>query len=130
MCPFPPPEPPQPPNRIRQRSSSPSACQKVMSRQPKRGGSSQFHSCITISPPIKTNATIARIASGPSQIHFRLMFSSSSSFGQFVVNALQPPAQMQHRIALAREQRIHARARLLGHFLEAAPLQFVTDECF
>src|SRR5205809_1448490 len=42
MCPFPPPEPPQPPNRIRQRSNSPSACQKVIRRQPNSGGSSQF----------------------------------------------------------------------------------------
>src|SRR5215472_16727035 len=100
MCPFPPPEPPHPPKRIRQRSSNPSACQKIMKRQPKSGGSSQFHKRITISPPITINASIARIASGAIQIHFLLMFPSSSPFDQFLVNALQPLAQMQHGVAL------------------------------
>src|SRR6266403_3703263 len=123
------PWPPQPPKRMRHSARSPSACQKVIWRQPKSGGSSQFHRCSTSSPPRKTNRTIARIASGARKIHFFLMFSSSC-FLKFVVNALQSFAQMQHGIAFAREQRIHAHAGFGGHFLEAAPLQFVSDEYF
>ena len=41
---------------------------------------------------------------------------------------LQPLAQMQHRVAFAREQRVHAHAGLGGHLLEAAPFQLVRDE--
>src|SRR5260370_33645291 len=37
---------------------------------------------------------------------------------------------MKYRVALAREQRIHAHARLGGHLLEAAAIQFVSDEYF
>src|SRR5207244_6319614 len=39
----PPPLRPKPPNRIRQRASSPRACQKVISRNPNNVGPSQFH---------------------------------------------------------------------------------------
>ena len=38
---------PNPPKRIRHSARSPSACQKVIWRQPKSGGSSQFHSSRT-----------------------------------------------------------------------------------
>ena len=51
--------------------------------------------------------------------------SGPSCFREFVVDALQSLAQMQHRIAFAREQRIHAHAGLGGHLLEAASFQFV-----
>ena len=41
---------------------------------------------------------------------------------------LQSLAQMQHRIAFAREQRIHAHAGLGGDLLEAAPFQLVRNK--
>src|SRR5258708_6039108 len=123
------PWPLHPPKRMRHSARSPSACQKVSWRQPKSGGSSQFHSCSTSSPPRKINSTIARIASGARKIHFFLMLYSSF-LRKFVVNVLQSLTQMQHRITLAREQRIHAHAGLGGHLLEAAPFQFVSDENF
>ena len=49
---------------------------------------------------------------------------------KFVINALQLLAQMQHRIAFAREQRIHAHASLGCQLFEAAPFQFVRNEYF
>ena len=94
---------------MRHSTRSPSACQKVIWRHPRSGGSSQFHRCSTTSPPMKVNSTIARIASGAIIIilfTLGLMFGSSC-FHKFVVNVVQALAQMQHRIALAREQRIH-----------------------
>src|ERR1035437_5033857 len=115
---------------MRHSTRSPSACQKVTWRQPKSGGSSQFHRCSTISPPIKINSSIPTIASGAIKISFftfGLMFSPSR-FRKFVVNALQSLAQMQRRIAFAREQRIYAHAGFGGHLLEAAPLQLVSDK--
>ena len=51
-CLLPPPPRPKPPNRIRQSTSSPSACQKVTCRNPNSAGASQFHNDITIQPPI------------------------------------------------------------------------------
>jgi hypothetical protein len=51
----------------------------VISRQPKSGGSSQFHSCITSSPPMKAISAIPAIAAGAIQIsffNFGLMISS------------------------------------------------------
>ena len=48
--------------------------------------------------------------------------------GKFVVDAAKPLAQVKHRIVLAREQRVHAQARLRGQFLEAAALDLVRDE--
>ena len=53
---------------------------------------------------------------------------NSSCFRKFVINALQPLAEMQHRIAFAREQRIHAHAGLGGHLPEAAPFQFMRNK--
>src|ERR1035437_3679258 len=121
------PWPPNPPKRIRHSARIPRPCQKVIWRQPKIGGSNQFHSCITISPPRAINRKSARIASGARKIHFFLIFSPSC-FRKLVVNALQSLAQMQHRIAFAREQRIDAHAGLGGHLLEAAPCQFVRNK--
>ena len=48
---------PNPPKRIRHSARSPSACQKVIWRQPKSGGSSQFHRCSTTSPPMAINSS-------------------------------------------------------------------------
>ena len=63
-----------PPKRIRHSASNPKACQKVSVRQPNSGGSSQFHKCITTSPPTKINSGIATMASGAIQYHFFLIF--------------------------------------------------------
>ena len=95
---------------------------KVIWRQPKSGGSSQFHSCSTTSPPMAINGSIA---SGARKIHFLLIFSSSC-FRKFVVNALQSLPQMQHRIAFAGEQRIHAHAGSGGHLNPAPPEAWLT----
>src|SRR5436190_14136836 len=48
---------------------------------------------------------------------------------EFIVQALQPLAQAQDRIALPREQRVHAHSGLGGQLLEASSLQLVRDEC-
>src|SRR5437588_9734650 len=115
---------------MRHSTRSPSACQKLIWRQPKRGGSSQFHRCTTSSPPMKVNSRIPRIASGAMKIilfNLGLMFSSSR-FRKFVVNVSQSLAQMQHRIAFAREQRVHADAGLGRYLLEAASFQLVGNK--
>jgi len=53
---------------------------------------------------------------------------SSSRFRKFVEDSLQSLAQMQHRIAFARQQRIQAHAGLGGQFPEAAPVQLVGNK--
>src|SRR5262249_36829207 len=53
---------------------------------------------------------------------------SSSSARESVVDALQPLAQVQHRVALAREQRVHPDAGLGGHVLARAALELVGHE--
>src|SRR5690348_9882067 len=47
---------------------------------------------------------------------------------QFVISALQATAQMKYRIMLAREQRVDAEAGCGGEFLEAAAIDFVSQE--
>src|SRR5580704_9016563 len=49
---------------------------------------------------------------------------------KLIVNTLQAFAQMKHRVALAREQRVHADTAFHRQLLEAAPLEFVSDEYF
>src|SRR6202140_1461823 len=121
------PRPPLPPNRIRQRASSPTACQNVISRHPNNAGSSQFHRCSTTSPPITMKITTS---SGARKIHFFLMLGPSFLRNKLFVNALQSFAQMQHRVALAREQGIDVYTAFCRQFFEAAPFQFVGDEYF
>src|SRR5271165_2633508 len=97
------PRPLTPPKRIRHKARRPTACQKVIRRQPKSGGSSQFHRCNTISPPMKIKSAIATIPTGIMKIsffHLGLIFSPSR-FRKLVVDTLQSLAQMQHRIAFA-----------------------------
>src|SRR5580704_6358602 len=110
----------------------PTACQKVTCRNPKSGGSSQFHSSFTTSPPTATasatSAAIPTIANGAMKISFHIflvfMFGSSC-VREFVVDVLQPLAQVPHRVALARQERVHAHAGFGGHLLEAASFQLV-----
>src|SRR5580704_9343390 len=77
------------------------------------------------------NNAIPMIAAGAmkTDFHFLLMFNSSC-FRKFVVNILQPLAEMQHRITLAREQGVDANSGFSGEFLEAAAFHFVRDEYF
>src|SRR5258708_29746078 len=117
----------RPANRIGHRTRSPRGGQKVIRGHPKSGGSSKFHKRSTIWPPMNANSSIAMSASGAINTHFILM-RNASSFLEFVVRTLQSLAQMQHRISLAREQRVHVHTRLRGHLLEAAPFQLVRDE--
>src|SRR5215472_13639679 len=49
---------------------------------------------------------------------------------KFFVDTSQSLAQIHDRIALAREQRVHAQSSLRRHFLEALSIQFVSDEYF
>src|SRR5438874_12370675 len=107
---------PKPPNRMRHSTMIPSACQKVMGGQPKSAGVSQFHRDFTISPPMVTNSAIPRSASGAKNItliHLGLIFGTST-FREFVIDVLQPFAQVQHGVALAREQGVHAHAGVGG----------------
>src|SRR5215510_5578061 len=111
---------------MRQSASRPSACQKLIWRHPKSGGSSQFHSSRTAVPPRKVNSTMPRIAAGTMNIHLLLM--SPSPFPQLVMEALQSLAQVEHGVPLPREQRVDAHARLGGQLAERAALQLVRDE--
>src|SRR5271157_2806369 len=121
------PRPLTPPKRIRHSTSIPSACQKVIMRQPKSPGNSQFHRLITTQPPKAINSAIPMIAAGIMKIIFFFMFVPSC-FRKCVVNALQPITQVQHRVAFAREQRVDAHTAFGGHLLEAAALDLVPDK--
>src|SRR5579864_880568 len=92
---------------------------------------------MTISPPMKIKSAIPRIAVGTIQNNFRFplviinyLMLSKLSLHKFFIHALQAPSELQHRIAFAREQRIHAHASLFRQVLKAAPFQFVRDEYF
>ena len=74
---------PKPPNRIRQRASSPRACQKVICRHPNNAGSSQFHKCITTSPPIQMKSAIPSDAAEQS----KHPFSFSCCVPHFFINS-------------------------------------------
>src|SRR5262247_1861826 len=122
---------PKPPTRIRHSASMPSACQKPSAGQPNSGGSSQFHSVRTRSVPRVTNTAIPTIAIGAMTSSLCPLLnpaSMSSSFRQFVVDVLQPLAQVEHRVALPREQRIDVHTGGGGDLLEAASLPLVRDE--
>src|SRR5262245_4685645 len=123
---------PRQPNRIRQSASSPSACQKPTSGQPNSGGSSQFQSSRTISPPMNVKSAMPSRATGASINNFRLLviMIRSSWFREFVIDVLQTPAQMQHGVTLSREQRVDAHTGDFGHLFEAAAFQLMADEDF
>src|ERR1700710_928054 len=112
---------------MRQSASRPIACPKVIDFKPNSVGSSQFHSSITTVPPIVMNRAIPTIAAG--MIHFsRFLMAYSSLFRKLVVKGLQPLAQMEHGVPLARQQGIDVDAALGRELLEAAPLELVGDE--
>src|SRR5271154_2508873 len=121
------PRPLTPPNKTRQSASNPKACQKVTCRQPNSGGSSQFHRCIISSPPIRMKSAIAIGARKIIASHFLRMWCSLF-LCKFVVDVLQSFAQVQHRVSLAREQRVYAHAGFRRELFEAAPVDFVRDE--
>src|SRR5579864_637162 len=55
-------------------------------------------------------------------------FVNSSTFLEFLVNGSQPATQMEDRIAFARQQGVHANARLFRQFLEAVAQPLVPDK--
>jgi hypothetical protein len=55
---------------------------------------------------------------------------SSSSIRKFVVDRLQAFAKIEHRITLARKQRVDADIGFGGDLFETAPFEFVGDEDF
>src|SRR5258705_11376620 len=112
---------------MRASASKPNACQKRMGGKPKIAGISPFQSSFTHSPPKATNAAKATITTGAKSSHRILMVGSSFRL-RCVIGALQSLAQMEHRVALAREERVHADAGLGGQSLEAASVQLVRDE--
>src|SRR5580700_5545134 len=117
---------------MRQSARSPTACQNVISRQPKSDGSSQFQRCSMISPPMTTNSSIPRIASGIMKSIFinLLPMFSTSRFRKVVVNPLQSLAQVEHGVVFAGKQGIDANAGAGGNLLEAETFQFVRDKDF
>src|SRR5215469_2248975 len=123
------PPPLNPPNKIRHNTSNASACQKVIVRHPNSVGSSQFHRYSTIQPPSTIRSAMPTMAKGaPIQMSLFLVIFISSRFPKLVVYALQPFAQMEHRIPFAPQQRVHTHARLRRHLLEAEPLDLVPYE--
>src|SRR4029077_10976350 len=120
--------PRNPPNRILLRITSPMACQKVTTFHPNSAGISQFHNDITISPNRAMNSTAIGKNLNALMNLFFLIFYPFSALLEFFVNGPQSAAQVQYRIALARQQRVYADARLLRHLLEAVAQQLVPDE--
>src|SRR5947209_11984628 len=103
------------PKRIRDSASTPSACQNVSAGQPNSAGNSQFQSSFTTSPPMTINATIPTSASGANKYQCFLIASSP----QFVVDVLQPRAQVAYGVALARQEGVDVHAALARDRLEA-----------
>src|SRR5579863_8503213 len=89
----------KPPNRIRHRTSNPSACQNPIMCQPKSGGRSQFHNRITISPNTQPTSTMTGGTS--KNIHHFLLIAGSSFLLKLFIYPLQSRTQVQHRIAFA-----------------------------
>src|SRR5436190_105127 len=96
----------------------------------KSGGRSQFHSALTTVPPRNVKRAMATMPSRMAGTMYRgvNLIGVSSFIRDFVVDVLQPLAQMQDRVAFAREQRVHADSRLHRDLLEAASFQLMRDE--
>src|SRR5215469_2296508 len=103
------------------------ACQKVTTFHPNSAGISQFHNDITINPNRATNST-AMGKNFNALMNLLFIFYSFSALLELFVNGPQSAAQVQYRVALAREQRVYADARLLCHLLKAVAQQLVPDE--
>src|SRR5216684_3157656 len=99
---------------------------------PNRPGISQFHSRTITSPKTaaKTSTSTPITKTFPMRFPLNPCMFLSSSIRKLVIDFPQPLAQMQCRIPLAREQRIHAHARFRGQIFEAAAFEFVSDEHF
>src|SRR5215468_8256725 len=119
--------PRSPPTRILLSTSRPTACQKPITRQPNSSGISQFHKTMTTA--LSAAAAIAANSTNFSPCSNQVLFIlRSSRIDKFVVNRTQPLPQVQHGIALARQQGVHAGTRLPGELLEASSLEFVGNE--
>src|SRR5262249_39668185 len=121
---------PDPPNKILDRASTPAASHHVMTRKPKIDGISQFHSSLTISPARAITAATPRMATGARKISLRSFpfIVGSSVVSEFVIERPQSFAQFEHGVALARQQRVDARACLARDLLEAAAVELVRHE--
>src|SRR6478609_2029670 len=116
---------------MRDSARSPSACQKVIMDSPKSGGRSQFHSLITIQPPMAMKRAKPATATGAMRYHLksrRMVMGRSSWISHVVIRLAQPLAQSQHRIPLPRQQRVDGHSGCRGHCLETAPFELVGDE--
>src|ERR1035441_54160 len=94
---------------------------------PNKEGTSQFHRYITTKPKI----AMARIAIGAIKAFLRyhlFLIVYSSRRLEFLVNSLEPLPQMEHRIALAREQCVDAYSGIRGDLLETASVHFMPDK--
>jgi hypothetical protein len=119
----------KPPNRILLRITSPIACQKVTTFHPNSAGISQFHNVITISP----NRAMNNKANGKNlntRISLFFLMVYSLALLEFFANGPQTAPQVKDGVVFARQQRVYADARLLGHFLKAVTQQLVPDEYF
>src|SRR5215469_10853044 len=86
----------------------------------------QFHSLMTIQPSSAMISTSSRILTKILRRNI-IQFSFCSGL-EVVVVRLQAFAQMQHGVALARQQGVHTDAGVSRDLLEAASVQFVGDE--
>src|SRR5262252_8347791 len=97
------------------------------------GGTRSFHRTITTQLKSAMNTTTATAIAIPFATRLitqpaRLLTTLSSFRQPVLVYGLQPLAQLQHRIALARQQRVDALARALGELAEGQPVELLRDE--
>src|SRR5438132_2880269 len=146
-----PPRPRKPPNRIRLSSNKPTACQYSSCAPRNSVGISQFHRLITtkLRTAMETTASATNAAPLTTQRPRPLTTSSSPqlpircrqppisiehSFTQpgalqpLVPDGSQPLLQTEHRVALAREQRVETHSRARRQLLEADALDLVRYE--
>src|SRR5438876_1595757 len=146
-----PPRPRKPPNRIRLSSNKPTACQYSSCAPRNSVGISQFHRLITtkLRTAMETTASAMNAAPLTTQRPRPLTTSSSPqlpircrqppisiehSFTQpgarqpLVPDGSQPLLQIEHRVALAREQRVETHSRARRQLLEADALDLVRYE--
>src|SRR6184192_2523783 len=146
-----PPRPRKPPNRIRLSSNKPTACQYSSCAPRNSVGISQFHRLITtkLRTAMETTASATNAAPLTTQRPRPLTTSSSPqlpircrqppisiehSFTQpgarqpLVPDGSQPLLQIEHRVALAREQRVETHSRARRQLLEADALDLVRYE--